>query len=82
MVDFNVNYGFLCMEQELAPSNVLPDNFLRAIEYSDYSSVNPFLNLLFTHLVCFNRKGSNAYVVYVKVPHIVKSVYDAYFYMQ
>lgn len=30
----------VCLKQELTPNNVLPDNFVHAIEYSDYNSVS------------------------------------------
>jgi hypothetical protein len=31
---------YACMAQELVPNNTLPDDFTRALKYSDYSSVS------------------------------------------
>lgn len=33
--------------QDLVPKNVLPDDFIRAIKYSDYSSVSTLYNLIY-----------------------------------
>jgi hypothetical protein len=47
-------YAF--MAQELVPNNTLPDDFTRALKYSDYSSVSLiFLTWNFCHtcIACF-----------------------------
>lgn len=36
--------GYAFLKQELVPNNVLPDDFVRALKYSDYSSVS-FISL-------------------------------------
>lgn len=56
------------------PDGVLPDDFLRAIKYSDYSSVS-FITFLFTslfnfpsaifHLIYFYKTGSNIYLCFM-----------------
>ncbi|KAH7520037.1 hypothetical protein FEM48_Zijuj08G0101200 [Ziziphus jujuba var. spinosa] len=45
--------------KELAPSNVLPDNFLRAIEYSDYSSGTTKINVAVDKLPQFESCKSS-----------------------
>lgn len=41
---------YACMAQELVPNNTLPDDFTRALKYSDYSSVSLiFLTRNFCH---------------------------------
>lgn len=35
------------MWQDLVPRDVLPDDFLRAIKYSDYSSVSSLFNCIY-----------------------------------
>lgn len=38
---------FAHVTQDLVPKNVLPDDFIRAIKYSDYSSVSTLYNLIY-----------------------------------
>ena len=39
------------MNQELVPNDALPDDFIRAIKHSDYSSVSEFIFFFFFFLI-------------------------------
>lgn len=56
-VDFNVDSSiFAHVTQDLVPKNVLHDDFIQAIKYSDYSSVSAVYNLikyLLCHFICY-----------------------------
>lgn len=42
------------MNQELVPNDALPDDFIRAIKHSDYSSVSEFIFFFFFFFNTFN----------------------------
>jgi hypothetical protein len=39
--------GFTRVTQDFVPKNVLPDDFMQAIKYSDYSSVSSLYDFIY-----------------------------------
>ena len=53
-MDFSVDNIFPYLKQELTPNEVLPNDFIRTINYSDYSSVRYLQNCFFLYSFLYN----------------------------
>lgn len=46
-MDLMLIIGFARVTQDLVPKNVLPDDFIGAIKYSDYNSVSSLYDFIY-----------------------------------